>query len=123
MRTHTRKERRKTYFTFLDRSCVLNPRRQATRLSVRLGSHHKNGIGFSSGVSVQEFPRYQCGGERRLFEGRIDARVGWNAKIKTQWKSRLLQLLPELRSSAGSDAVSEVEDWVLLVAQSGLDGR
>lgn len=57
MRTHTQRATRKQNFTFLDRSCVLNPRRQATRLSVRLGSHHKSGIGFSSGVSVQGVPR------------------------------------------------------------------
>lgn len=43
--------------------------------------------------------------------GQIDARVGWNAEIKTQWKSRLLQLPPELGGSAGGHAVSEVEDW------------
>lgn len=54
----------------------------------------------------------------------VDARVGWNAEIKTQWKSRLLQLPPELGGSASGHAVSEVEDWgVMLVAQSGLDGR
>lgn len=56
MRTNTQRTTRKQDFMFLDRSCVLNPRRQATRLSVRLSSHHKSGIGFSSGVSVQGVP-------------------------------------------------------------------
>lgn len=55
--------------------------------------------------------------------GQIDARVGWNAEIKTQWKSRLLQLPPELGGSAGGHAVSEVEDWGMLVTQLRLDGR
>lgn len=56
MLTNTQRTTRKQDFMFLDRSCVLNPRRQATRLSVRLSSHHKSGIGFSSGVSVQGVP-------------------------------------------------------------------
>ena len=55
--------------------------------------------------------------------GQIDVRVGWNAEIKTQWKSRLLQLPPELGGSAGGHAVSEVEDWGMLVTQLRLDRR
>lgn len=37
--------------------------------------------------------------------------MGRNAEIKTQWKSRLLQLPPELGGSACGHTVSEVEDW------------